>query len=251
MRRVRHQQRETLNLTLPGGRAVELLRVRDPLARSLRLLISARGPRLTVPPGVSPVQERAFLHQNLPWLEAQLRQREAASTVNVLSLREATSLPLAGKQVPVEWVEGRFLRVEESDAGVRFLVPPNATDAALRRSLKEFYLGKARREVGRWLPHYLPGLPKAPREWKIRPLSSIWGSLSASGTMSLDLALILAPLPAFEYVLVHELCHLIQPNHSPAFWREVQQRCPQWRHWRAWFRGEGAAIKDALRNLIG
>ena len=133
---------------------------------------------------------------------------------------------------------------------LRFLVPPHASGAALARALKEFYLGKARGCVGRWLPHYLPGLPRAPREWKIRPLASIWGSLSSSGTLSLDLSLVLAPPAAFEYVLVHELCHLIQANHSPAFWREVERRCPDWRNWRQWFRVEGAVIKAELRGLI-
>lgn len=250
MRTLRRQHRETLTLTLPGGRDIELLRVSDPRARNLRLLLTARGPRLTVPFGASPVQEQVFLRQHLSWLEAQLAQRDAVTPARPMQLREATSLPLAGQRVPLAWEQGRFLRLEETDNGLRFLVPPNASDAALRRTIKEFYLGQARRDVGRWLPRYLPALPKAPREWKIRPLSSIWGSLSGSGVMSLDLALVLAPSGAFEYVLVHELCHLIQANHSPAFWREVQLRCPDWRRWRAWLRGEGAAIKDELRGLI-
>ena len=66
MRKVRHQQRDCLNLTLPDGRSIELLRVRDPRARNLRLLLSSRGPRLTVPPGVPVAQEQTFLHQHLP-----------------------------------------------------------------------------------------------------------------------------------------------------------------------------------------
>lgn len=250
MRKVQRQQRDCLDLTLPDGRSVELLRVRDPRARSLRLLLSSRGPRLTVPPGVPATQEQAFLHQNLHWLQQQMAQLETVSGGQCLRLGETLALPLAGERMPLRWEEGSFLRLEETASGLRFLVPPHASEAAMARTLKEFYLGKARSCVGRWLPHYLPGLPRAPREWKIRPLASIWGSLSSSGTLSLDLALVLAPPAAFEYVLVHELCHLIQANHSPAFWREVQARCPDWRHWRQWFRAEGAGIKEELRRLI-
>lgn len=250
MRKVRHQQRDCLNLTLPDGRSIELLRVRDPRARNLRLLLSSRGPRLTVPPGVPVAQEQTFLHQHLHWLQQQMARRETVSSHQGLRIGETAQLPLAGERVPLCWEEGRFLRLEEIASGLRFLVPPNASEAAVARTLKEFYLGRARACVGRWLPHYLPGLPRAPREWKIRPLASIWGSLSASGTLSLDLALVLAPPAAFEYVLIHELCHLIQPNHSSAFWAEVQMRCPEWRHWRQWFRTEGAGIKQELRKLI-
>lgn len=57
-------------------------------------------------------------------------------------------------------------------------------------------------------------------------MSSQWGSLATDGHMALDLALVLGRPSAFEYVVVHELCHLIQANHSPAFWREVECRFP-------------------------
>ena len=67
--------------------------------------------------------------------------------------------------------------------------------------------------------------------------------------MRLDLALVLAPPAAFEYVLVHELCHLLQPNHSPAFWAEVAQRCPDWSTQRDLLRARGRPLKAALRAV--
>jgi predicted metal-dependent hydrolase len=84
---------------------------------------------------------------------------------------------------------------------------------------------------------------------RFRALRSLWGSLSPDAALSLDLALVLGPPAAFEYVLVHELCHLIHANHSRSFWREVERRCPDWRDQRAWFRGEGLAMKDELARL--
>ena len=60
----------------------------------------------------------------------------------------------------------------------------------------------------------------------------------------------LAPPAAFEYVLVHELCHLIHHDHSPAYWREVEARCPQWRDQREYFRSEGRRIKATLQTLL-
>ena len=68
--------------------------------------------------------------------------------------------------------------------------------------------------------------------------------------MSLDLALVLARPSAFEYVLVHELCHLIHADHSPAFWREVSARWPAWREERGYFRGHGPQLKAGLRHLL-
>ncbi len=107
-----------------------------------------------------------------------------------------------------------------------------------------------RADVGRWLPAYLPGLPRAPARVRLKVMSSQWGSLAPDGSMALDLALALARPAAFEYVLVHELCHLLQTNHSPAFWAEVEARFPHWRHERDYLREEGRRLKATLRQLL-
>ena len=66
----------------------------------------------------------------------------------------------------------------------------------------------------------------------------------------LDLSLVLAPPAAFEYVLVHELCHLIHHAHSPAYWCEVEARFPAWREQRDYFRIDGRRLKASLRTLL-
>ena len=82
-------------------------------------------------------------------------------------------------------------------------------------------------------------------------MSSQWGSLSPDGSLALDLALVLGSPSAFEYVLVHELCHLLHANHCAAFWREVETRFPAWRAERDYFHAEGRRLKASLRSLLG
>lgn len=252
MRRAGSQQRDIVPLRLPDGRDIELLRVRDPRARRLRLLVSERGPRLTVPPGASAQEAQKFLDQHLHWLADQLTvDPHAAAPPGTLVPGESGHVTLRGQRLEVDWRASHWLHVTLAQDRLVISRPDNTRPEQIHRALGEFYLAEARADVGRWLPRYLDGLPRPPRIWRIRPLASLWGSLSSSGAMSLDLALVLAPSAAFEYVLVHELCHLIQPNHSPAFWREVELRFPDWRNQRRWLRTEGMPVKRELRRLLG
>ena len=159
-------------------------------------------------------------------------------------------LPLRGEHLPLHWHEGRFARITRQDDGIHVDLPARASAASLRRTLRAFYEAEARTDIGRWLPGYLAGLPRAPRQIRLKVMSSQWGSLAPDGTLTLDLALVLGRPSAFEYVLVHELCHLLQANHSPAFWHEVEARFPAWRDERAWFHAEGRRLKARLRGLL-
>jgi predicted metal-dependent hydrolase len=71
-----------------------------------------------------------------------------------------------------------------------------------------------------------------------------WGSCSPRGTLSFNWRLVLAPAEIFEYVVVHELCHLREPNHSPAFWGLVREAHPGYEEQRGWLRVYGPALRS-------
>jgi predicted metal-dependent hydrolase len=73
----------------------------------------------------------------------------------------------------------------------------------------------------------------------IRDQRSRWGSCSARGSISLNWRLIRMPAFVSDYVILHELMHRRQPNHSAAFWREVGVVCPDWRDAERWLRKNG------------
>ncbi|MFD0739601.1 M48 family metallopeptidase [Lysobacter koreensis] len=242
-------ERDSFAITLGSGQVIDVARVRDPRARRIKLSVDERGPRLTLPLRASAAAGERFVVEHGDWLAAQMA--DACSGVARLQPHVDAHLPLRGVALPVHWHDGRYLRLELLDGALAVTAPATPTDAALRRALRDFYEAQARADVGRWLPQYLPNLPRAPSRVRFRMMSSQWGSLAPDGALSLDLALVLAPPPVFEYVLVHELCHLIHADHSRRFWREVEARCPHWRDQRDWFRDEGRRLKATLHTLCG
>jgi len=77
---------------------------------------------------------------------------------------------------------------------------------------------------------------------EIRDQRTRWGSCSTRGTLSFNWRLVLAPLDVLDYVVVHELCHLREPNHSRRFWHLVESRRPGWRKQRAWLHEHGPEL---------
>lgn len=63
-----------------------------------------------------------------------------------------------------------------------------------------------------------------------------WGSCSSEGNLNFNWRLAMAPTEVIEYVVIHELCHRIEMNHSKEFWRLVQERCPDFKKHKAWLK---------------
>jgi predicted metal-dependent hydrolase len=97
----------------------------------------------------------------------------------------------------------------------------------------------ARRRVTEVVGREAPRLGVAVPRIAIRDQRTRWGSCSAGGTLSFNWRLVLAPGGVLEYVVVHELCHLREPNHSPRFWRLVEHARPTYAREREWLRRHG------------
>ncbi|MCJ0826383.1 M48 family metallopeptidase [Luteimonas sp. 50] len=248
--RPRTIQRDAVELALADGRCVQVARVRDPRARRLKLSVDERGARLTLPVRASLAAGERFLAEHRDWLAAQLAHC-ASDAQQPLRRGETATLPLRGACLPLRWEAGRYARLQCDGGTLAFAAPAGASDAALQRALRDFYASQARIDLGRWLPRQLPSLPRPPRRVQFKVMSSQWGSLAPDGSVALDLSLVLARPSAFEYVLVHELCHLVRADHSRAFWREVEARFPAWRDERDYFHAEGRRLKATLRALLG
>jgi predicted metal-dependent hydrolase len=102
--------------------------------------------------------------------------------------------------------------------------------------------GKAMEVIPRRVAHYAPIVGVSYGRITIRNQKTRWGSCSGKGNLNFNCLLMLAPLEVLDYVVVHELCHRREMNHSPRFWALVEQVLPDWRQRRQWLKTHGDAL---------
>ena len=115
---------------------------------------------------------------------------------------------------------------------------------ALREEVVAGYRAAARAVLTERTAHYAPRLGVRPASIRIKGQQRRWGSASAKGAVNFNWRLILAPPPVLDYVVVHELCHLLELNHSPRFWAQVAMQLPDYRARQVWLREHGPDLYE-------
>jgi predicted metal-dependent hydrolase len=236
------------------GRRIKVLAREHPRARRMSLTMSVDGPRLSTPRGTPSSAVKAFLKENADWLESKLREMERAG------VRLAPPVPgvpdtltWRGDLLLVRWEYGVFphVKIDGTTVTIALDLDHPDVDAIARRAMRSFFVAQMKREVARLARLYEPVVGRPVRSTRLLPMKTLWGSLSAQGRMTLDLSLMLAPVEALEYVVVHEMCHLWIRNHGRRFWERVEAAYPQYHDTRVWLSRHGHAVKAELSRWIG
>jgi predicted metal-dependent hydrolase len=216
-----------------GSRQIPLVLVRNPRARRYVLRLRPDGSaRVTVPRGGSTSEARRFAERNSTWLERQLR-RSAERPAGPAKWLPGTEFYFRGSLVKIEAgtnVESGVVRF----GGEQVKVPESTVD--LRPAIERHLWRLAAKEFPGRVSEYAVAHGLAVGRITIRNQKSRWGSCSRRGTISLNWRLIQTPEFVRDYIILHELMHLRQMNHSARFWREVERVCPDYELAEKWLK---------------
>jgi predicted metal-dependent hydrolase len=220
--------------------------VRHPRARRYVLRLLPDGtPRVTIPRRGSMREALAFLEAQRDWVERErVRQIERARHRPSHEWVDGQRVLLAGRDVALR--RGASARAGVIDAGDALVVTPRAADGAdLRPVASAWMLARAKRELPARLLALASRLDLTVARVSVRNQRARWGSCATGGRISLNWRLLQTPDDVRDYVLIHELMHLRQANHSRRFWALVARACPGYETSRRWLRAHEAALLDA------
>jgi len=222
-----------------GGRRVRLCFVRNRQARRYILRLRPDGAaRVTVPRGGSLAEAKRFAEANLAWLERQLL-RQAMQPCRPRPWLLGTEILFRGQGV-------RLSPGANGEAGlIQFggeVVPVADTTGDLRSAIEHHLRRLAEEELPPRV-FELAALHQLPvKRVMVRNQRSRWGSCSRRGTISLNWRLVQAPPFVQDYLVLHELAHLKEMNHSRRFWNEVARLCPAFREAERWLKQHSSLL---------
>jgi predicted metal-dependent hydrolase len=149
-------------------------------------------------------------------------------------------LPLLGGELRLHVEPGTGRGLCRRDGERLHVRAPHA--GAARAAVETWYRREAQAHFRARVTHFAPHVGHAPRAIHVRAQRTRWGSCSARGVISLNWRLLQLPAALLDYVVVHELCHLRVPDHSPRFWAEVARILPDWRERRRALRAAGRCL---------
>ena len=109
----------------------------------------------------------------------------------------------------------------------------------IKTYIEKWYVKEAYKKLEEKVIKYSEIIQVSPREMKVRNYKTRWGSCDNKGRLTFNFHLIKAPHTIVDYVVIHELCHMIQPNHSKLFWDEVAKYDPYYKDHKKWLKGNG------------
>ena len=220
---------------LPGPPPVEVHLKRSARARRFSLRVSRLDGRVTLsmPARAREGEALAFLRGHEGWLRETL---EAMPDSAVLPVGLGSVIPVEGRALTVAPGSGRGVRVE----GDSLLVPGDPATAGAR--VAAWLKVLARDRLAKASTHYAGLVGRSYSSLALRDTRSRWGSCSPDGRLMYSWRLIMAPPSVLDYVAAHEVAHLVEMNHSPAYWAVVSRIYPGWETQRAWLHANGQGL---------
>lgn len=213
---------------------------------------------LVIPQTTARQAAYAFLATRSDWI-SRTRQHALSAQPRLPIARPAWDgsgrMPLAGIQRGLRRQDSRIDRVrvrlsgsEDGDhqADIVVFAPPQASPTQLETALACTLREHARTVATRLLADEGARLHVSYRGPRIADQRSRWGSCAASGLISLNWRLVMAPPAVLRYVIVHELCHRVHANHSARFWRLLARQQPDYAAHKAWLREHGDGLHAFL-----
>jgi predicted metal-dependent hydrolase len=218
---------------------------RSPRRRTLEIIIRRGEVLLMLPRFVSDRDGMKFVERKRDWVLQMLeKQRERVDEVVDKQYVEGELFHFLGKAYPLAIYRAEKSQVQLVNdtfrVGVSARKGPLAD--AVQKAIWQWYKDQAMRILLAKTDAQIARLERNHAGVRLRRTKTKWGHCTASGTIQYNWQIMAAPEPVIDYLVAHEVSHLVHPNHSAHFWAQVERLCPDYKIHRQWLKSRGHTL---------
>ena len=227
-----------LNVTYSGSLNLEKFRyqVVKSNRKTLALYIKQQTAIVRCPMRASKVEIEAFVKKNHKWIQERLAE-ERAYDKQKLRIADGGAIFFRARELSIIFKEGRKERILIN--GDKLIIQNHKLNSDKARTQLEKYLTQKATEYiiprAEALAKYL-GVDKKITEIKLRKTKSKWGHCTSNGVIQYNWLIMLAPYSIIDYMITHEVCHMLHMDHSRRYWDLVESICPQYLQYVEWLK---------------
>ena len=209
--------------------------------RSASIYLENEVVKVRVPKSLSDQRIRDLITKRTPWIKTKLKEVLDRPPVKPKEYVSGETFPYLGRNYRLKVVYGKEanLKLKAGYLQATILETDQHREMTIQSLLTQWYEQHASVRLLEKTQRYAGVIGVEPTSVKVKSYKSRWGSCSSSGEISYNWKIIMAPHRIVDYVVVHELCHLLEHNHSGRYWKHVAMYLPDWQERRDWLRRHG------------
>lgn len=233
-----------MNLDMGIGTEVEVIRTNRRKTASVKIVDGLV--QVIVPKRLSKQRIEDLINKRRAWIMDKLRIHANRPPVTPKEYVNGECFPYLGKNYKLKLVMADFIGAKLKDGyltvGMNSTVPASKTKQHVKDLITAWYIERAKERLEEKTNRYAKVLGLEPNSINVKEYKSRWGSCSTKGDISYNWKIILAPHNIADYVVVHELCHMLEHNHSPKFWKHVERTVADYKERKLWLRQNGEQL---------
>ena len=218
--------------------------IRSDRRRSATFRVDQSGVSFRVPKEIGRQKIVELVEKKTPWIRKKLEYAASRTPPRLLDFENGDPIPYLGKTYCLKVQVGDYPHVElvGEDILVSVVAQHLTNSLHIQLVLERWFLDEAAILLAERLDFYAPIVGVRPTGMQVKAYKARWGSCKMDGQIQFNWRLIHGPVDVLDYVVVHELCHILQHNHSAAYWSEVARVMPDYEVRRKWLSQNGNTL---------
>jgi predicted metal-dependent hydrolase len=220
--------------------------IRTERSKSASIEIEDDTVKVTVPKNLSDQRIEELIKNRTVWIRQKLKIQTETIRPKDKEYVNGETFSYLGRNYRLKCLSGGSGEARLTNGYLTVWLAKGASEAAsggcVRQSLQQWYQARALEKLKEKTKRYSAILGVSPQSVGVKEYKARWGSCSSSGDVTYNWRIIMAPHHIVDYIVVHELCHLLEHNHGPKYWKHVQNVVPNYKECREWLKVNGISL---------